>query len=135
MATRGKKLASHADSLGVCQEPEDTVLISLFLSASALSRQVCSISAEQQRKALHPRSIGRLLSHSGPTSPILLLLTPSLRIKRLFVLPQRCLSLVSPPLPSSLLPILLSGNERIFFGDRSCLSCADPEGLWLSLSL
>lgn len=80
--------------------------------------------------APHPRSVGRSCLPSWfhvsiPPAPSLLL---PLGIKWLFVLPQRCLSLVSPPPPSPILPGPPSGNERIFLGGmegvevRSCLS-------------
>lgn len=86
---------------------------------------IVSVCAEQTGRLYLQSSRGRLLIlaawavHLSPLVPHLLSSSsslPPLRIKWLFVLPQRCLSLVSPPLPSPLLPILPSGTERIFWG-------------------
>lgn len=132
--------------LGTCQEPEDAVLISLFKdsqerfsqSASAPSRQVCSISAEQQRRASSSSQRGPLTYPfwSRVSSPPPSLLLPSESSGFLFsrsgayhLFLHRC-----PP-PSS--PSFTQGMKGYFFWgggwDRSCLSCADPRGQWLSL--
>lgn len=67
------------------------------------------LSAEQRRQTSHSHSTDSypLWFSSSSSSPL------SLRIKWLFVLPQRCLSLVSPRLPS---PPFSFWNERIFLG-------------------
>lgn len=70
---------------------------------------------------------------SGPASPPPSPFFPPLRIKWLFVLPQRCLSLASPPLSSLSSSSSSQGMKGDFFwrgGDRSCQSWTDPEGVW-----
>lgn len=101
-------------------------------AASALSRQVCSISAEQQRQPPHPRSVGRSLIPSGPTSPLRLLLFSSESSGFLFsrsgayhLFLHRC----PPPFSRS-----SSQGMKGYFGGIDLVGPADPRGLRLSLS-
>lgn len=152
-----KNLASHADSLGTFQKPEDIVLTSLFFFfffskhwQESFLVCVCTeqtgllylcIAAEagsssSQRGLLpHPLLVPHLLSSPLLSSSFSF---SSLRVKWLFVLLQRCLSLVSPPLPPVHTPLLPIPSLRVWkdiLVDRSCLSCEDLKGVWLSLSL
>lgn len=59
---------------------------------------------------------------------------PPLRIKWLFVLPQRCLSLISPPLPSPSSPSFSQGMKGYFWEiDLVCLAMIPKECSYLCL--
>lgn len=75
------------------------------------------------RGGLFVHAVGLLTHTSWSHISLLASLSSSLWVKWLFVLPQWCLSLVSPPLaPSAFLP----GNKKDIFGDVSFLFCSDP---------
>lgn len=87
-------------SLGTCHEPEDPLFKEKGFTACVCMKQTCLQSSRGRPLIL---TAGALIHSALFSSP---------RIKWLFVLPQRCLSLVSPRLPS---PPHLFRNERIFW--------------------